>query len=409
MTAPRQPAPVLRAASSWRLLALLTAMTAVGPVTLNILVPALPSLVLVLHTDMDTVQLTLSLYLISIAISQLLLGPLSDRFGRRPVVLAGLALNLLASLAAVAAASIGALIVTRVLQAAGAATGIVMGRTIIRDLYERDRAASMIGVVTTAMVVAPMVAPLIGGILDTLFGWESIFLFVAALSALVLLWAVPALPETRPAGPTGSSGLFWPETRALFGSPKFHAYVLAGAFGSAPFFTFLGGSPHVAVTLMNISSAEYGLWFVLNSFGYMIGNFTTSRLSQRFGVDAMIAGGIAVQLVGTGITCALIAAYPDGGPAPVFLPQCVISFGIGVVLPNAIAGAVSVRPTAAGTAAGVAGFAQMALGALLTQFVTALLVGATTAMPMAALMLAEVVATALVFAVLVRGRARDTV
>src|SRR5690606_21262304 len=151
MTAPRQPAPVLRAASSWRLLALLTAMTAVGPVTLNILVPALPSLVLVPHTDMATVQLTLSPYLISLSISQLLLGPLSDRFGRRPVLLAGLALNLLASLAAVAAASIGALIVTRVLQAAGAATGIVMGRTIIRDLYERDRAASMIGVVTTAM------------------------------------------------------------------------------------------------------------------------------------------------------------------------------------------------------------------------------------------------------------------
>ena len=404
MDAPDQTDTRPRIVVSWRLLVLLMAMTAIGPATLNILVPALPGLVTALATDTDTVQLTVSLYLVSIAIAQLLLGPLSDRFGRRPVVLAGLTLNMLASLAAIAATSIDALIVTRVVQAAGAATGIVMGRAIIRDLYERDRAASMIGLVTTAMVIAPMVSPLIGGILETLFGWQAIFLFIAIMSSLVLLFAVPVLPETRPASAAESPGRLWRETRALLGNARFHAYVLAGALGSAPFFTFLGGGPHVAVTLMGRTAAEYGLWFAITSFGYMMGNFTASRLSQRFGVNAMIAGGVAAELVGTGITCALVAAMPDGGPATVFAPQLIISYGNGVLLPNAIAGAVSVRPQAAGTAAGMTGFTQMATGAAATQVVSIVLVGATSAMSMAWMMLAEVVATGLLFGLLVRRR-----
>ena len=183
------------------------AMTAIGPATLNILVPALPGLVTRLASDTGTVQLMLSLYLLSLATAQLLLGPLSDRFGRRPVVLAGLALSVVASLAAIAASSIGALIGARVVQAVGASTGIVIGRAIIRDLYERDRAAAMIGLVTTAMVIAPMVSPLIGGILDTAFGWEAIFLFIAAFSGAVLLWAALVLPETRPASVAQAPGM----------------------------------------------------------------------------------------------------------------------------------------------------------------------------------------------------------
>ena len=400
----RQPPSERRAATRWRLLALLMAMTAIGPATLNILVPALPSLVARLHTDADTAQLTLSLYLISIATAQLLLGPLSDRFGRRPVVLAGLTINMLASFAAIAAASIGTLIAARVVQAFGAATGIVMGRAIIRDLYERDRAASMIGLVTTAMVIAPMVSPLIGGILDTLFGWRTIFLFIAVLSSLVLAWSVAVLPETRPASVAHAPGKLWPETRMLLSEARFHAYVLAGALGSAPFFTFLGGGPYVAVTLMGRTPAEYGLWFAVTSLGYMSGNFTASRLSQRFGINAMIAGGIVAELIGAGVTCALVASMPEGGPATVFLPQFIISYGNGVLLPNAIAGAVSVRPQAAGTAAGMTGFTQMAIGAAATQVVGILLAGAASALPMAVMMLCEVVAVGVLFRLLTLRR-----
>jgi DHA1 family bicyclomycin/chloramphenicol resistance-like MFS transporter len=389
-------------AATWRLLPLLMAMTAIGPATLNILVPALPALVKRLASDSGTVQLMLSLYLLSLAAAQLLLGPLSDRFGRRPVVLAGLALNVAASLAAIAASSIGALIATRVVQAVGASTGIVIGRAIIRDLYERDRAAAMIGLVTTAMVIAPMVSPLIGGLLDTAFGWEAIFVFIAAFAGVVLLWAVAVLPETRPAGTAHVPGMLLREWRALIGNAKFHGYVLCGALGSAPFFTFLGGGPHVVVTLMGRSSAEYGLWFVVSSLGYMSGNFTASRLSQRFGVDAMILAGTVFELVGAVLTVALVAIMPQAGPAIIFLPQLVISYGNGLLLPNAIAGAISVRPQAAGSASGMAGFAQMAIGAASTQIVTIALAGAATAMPMAVMLVIMVLATGAAYGVLVR-------
>src|SRR5512143_2842776 len=201
-------------ATPWRLLALLMAMTAIGPAALNILVPALPGLVSLLASDAETVQLTLSLYLLSLATAQLLLGPFSDRFGRRPVVLGGLTLAVVAALAAIATTSIGALIAMRIAQAVGASGGIVIGRAIIRDLYERDRAAAMIGLVTTAMVIAPMVAPLIGGILDTAFGWEAIFFFIALLSVTVLIWAALALPETRAPRVAQAPGVMWREWRS---------------------------------------------------------------------------------------------------------------------------------------------------------------------------------------------------
>ena len=394
--------PQNKQATPWRLLALLMAMTAIGPATLNIMVPALPGLIKRLGSDTGTVQLTLSLYLLSLATAQLLLGPLSDRFGRRPVVLAGLTLSVIASLAAIAASSIGALIGARVVQAVGASTGIVIGRAIIRDLYERDRAASMIGLVTTAMVIAPMISPLIGGILDTAFGWESIFVFISLFSSAVLLWATFVLPETRPESVAHIPGMLLREWRALIGNAKFHGYVLCGALGSAPFFTFLGGGPHVVVTLMGRTSAEYGVWFAITSLGYMGGNFTASRLSQRFGVDAMIMAGIVIELIGTSLTALLVATMPEAGPATIFLPQLVVSIGSGMLLPNAMAGAISVRPQAAGAASGMAGFTQMAIGSASTQIVSVALAGAATAMPMAWMMLIAAAATGAAYGVLVR-------
>src|SRR5689334_13116304 len=178
-------------------------MAAIGPMGLNILTPAVPGLVATFGTDPASVQLTLSLYLFGLAASQLVMGPLSDRFGRRPVVLAGLTLATASSVAALAATSIEALIVARIIQAIGASTGVVVGRAIIRDLYDRDRAAAMIGWVTTATVVAPMLAPMIGGFLDTALGWEAIFAFVALVSAATLIGAVVALPETQAAAAMG--------------------------------------------------------------------------------------------------------------------------------------------------------------------------------------------------------------
>lgn len=369
--------------STGPLLALLMAMTAIGPLSLNILVPATPGLAATLNTDPATVQLTVSLYLLGLALSQLALGPLSDRFGRRPVVIGGLLLVVVASFTALAVNNIGGLIVARAFQALGASTGIVIGRAIIRDLYDRERAASMIGWVTTAMVVAPMVAPLIGGLLDTTFGWETTFVFVGVYALLILIWAVFRLPETRPDHVTGGGiGYLFGEARALLQTRAFNAYMIAATLGSATFFAFLGASPHVVIELMGESSASYGAWFILAAFGYMSGNFVAAKFSPRFGIDRMIRAGLCVELFGAVLGILLVWLFPLGGPATLFPAQYFVSCGNGIMLPNALAGAVSVRPQAAGTASGIAGCVQMATGALAAQVTSWIAAASATAMPM---------------------------
>jgi DHA1 family bicyclomycin/chloramphenicol resistance-like MFS transporter len=389
-------------ASPRRVLVLLIAMTAIGPTALNILTPAVPGLVATFATDAAAVQLTLSLYLLGLAASQLVMGPLSDRFGRRPVVLAGLTLAAVSSVAALAATSIEALIVARIVQAVGASTGVVVGRAIIRDLYDRDRAAAMIGWVTTAMVVAPMLAPMIGGFLDTALGWEAIFAFVGLVSAATLIGAVLALPETQAAAMSGGLVRFLTEARLLIATPQFSGYALCVAANSAMFFVYIGGAPHVVVTIMGQSSAVYGVWFAVASFGYMTGNFIAARRSAVVGVDRMIWWGTLVALLAVGLECALVLAWPAGGPATIFVPQIIISIGSGFLMPNALAGAVSVRPQAAGTASGFTGFLQMGLGALSAQLVSHLLDGANSALPMVLVMLGFGLAGLAAFVGLVR-------
>jgi DHA1 family bicyclomycin/chloramphenicol resistance-like MFS transporter len=232
------------------------------------------------------------------------------------------------------------------------------------------------------MVVVPTFGPLIGGLLDTAFGWKSIFLFSALTSAAVLGWAAVTLPETRNLNAPGATqSHLWAELRQLAASRVFWGYVMVASLGSGTFFAFLGGGPHVIITLMGRTSAEYGIWFAISSIGYMAGNFGSSRLSVRHGVEPLIAWGIAFECVGVALA-ALLAA--------VFMPQMIVSLGNGLLLPGAIAGAVSIRPQAAGTASGITGCAQMALGAAVTQFAGMLLASATSALPMALLMVALV-------------------
>jgi len=406
------PTPKSEAASDQRpapfgLIVLLMAMSAIGPVSLNILVPATPGLVVLFDTNVETVQLTLSLYLFGLAVSQLLLGPLSDRFGRKPVLLAGLFITAAASVAAVFSTSIGMLIVFRTLQALGASSGLVIGRAIIRDLYTRDRAAAMIGLVTTVMVLAPMAAPLIGGLLDTHFGWEYTFVLTGVMSAVVMAWAFATLPETRPDHITGGGVRFiLHESRELLANRKFVGYVLVCAIGTATFFAFLGGGPFVVINIMGRTSAEYGVWFIATSGGFMLGNFITSRTSQRYGIDRMIEIGLALLLTGSVLTIATVALFPDGGPWTIFVPQLAISVGNGIFLPNCVAGAVSVRPQAAGTASGITGFLQMSTGAVAAQGMSHIVATATTAMPLAIAMAVLSAAASLSFYVFLRKRSQ---
>ena len=371
----------------WRLLALLIAITSIGPLSLNILAPAMPGLIGTFGVDAGTVQLTLSLFLLGMAISQLILGPLSDRFGRRPVMLAGLALTVVATFAALAASSIGELIAARTLQAFGATTGIVIGRAVIRDLYDRERAASMIGWVTMAMVVAPMIAPLIGGALDTALGWHAIFAFVGMFTAAVLVWTALQLPETRTTPSSEGLARVRADGASLLRSPAFLGYVAVAATNSAMFFTFIGGAPHVVVTIMHRTSVEFGIWFLIISFAFMFGNFAAGRWSARYGVDVMVRAGVAVTVFGAMVGMVWVLLQPQAGPELIMVPQIITGFASGFMLPNAIAGAVSVRPQAAGTAAGITGFMQMGLGAVTAQLIGHLLAGATTALPLAAIVL----------------------
>jgi DHA1 family bicyclomycin/chloramphenicol resistance-like MFS transporter len=387
----------------WRLLALLIAITAVGPLSLNILAPAIPGLIGTFRTDAGTVQLTLSLFLLGMAISQLVLGPLSDRFGRRPVMLAGLTLTMLASFAALAASSIGELIAARALQAFGATTGVVIGRAVIRDLYDRERAASMIGWVTMAMVVAPMIAPLIGGAIDTAIGWHAIFAFVGAFAAIVLVWTALWLPETRVTPSSEGLARFRADAASLLASPAFLGYVAVAATNSAMFFTFIGGAPHVVVTIMHRTSVEFGVWFLIISFAYMFGNFAAGRWSVRYGVDVMVRAGVAVTVLGAAIGIGWVLLHPQSGPELIMVPQIVTGFASGFMLPNAIAGAVSVRQQAAGTAAGITGFMQMGLGAATAQLIGHLLAGAPSALPLAAIVLALCACGLIAFLALVPG------
>lgn len=371
--------------ASKQLVLLLVAITSVGPLALNILPPAMPAIARAMQSTPDVVQLTLSLFLLGLAVSQLVLGPLSDQFGRRPVILAGLALTGLASIAAFLAATMSFLIVARTIQALGASTGLVIGRAVIRDIYEREHAASMLGWVTMAMVVVPMVAPSVGGLLDTALGWRAIFVFIALFAFVILFWTIRALPETRlSAASNGGANGILRETAALLVNRNFMGYALAAAFGSATFFSFLSGAPHIVVTMMERSSAEYGLWFAITSVAYMTGNFIAARRSVRFGSDSMVSWGLNIGLAGglASVACAFLFP-PALGPAIVFVPQLLLAIGNGFLLPNAIAGAVSVKPDAAGAASGIAGFLQMGFGAVAAQLTGYLLTSAATPLPLA--------------------------
>jgi DHA1 family bicyclomycin/chloramphenicol resistance-like MFS transporter len=387
----------------WRLLILLMTMTAIGSMSLNILVPAVPRLADLFSADVEIIQLTISLYIVGLALAQLMSGPLSDRFGRRPVILGGFALATCAGLGAIVATGAGGLILMRVLQAVGGATGVAIGRAIIRDLFGRERSAQMLSMIASAMAVAPMVAPLVGGLIDQWFGWQAIFLFAASASFLVFGWTALTLPETRPAR-SESQDSFFTDVRALATSRRYIGYVLNAALSCGAFFVFVGGGTHVVITMMHHSPTEYGAWFLAVSGGYILGNVITSRLSVRFGVDSMLLWGNVAELAAAAVGIVMMIYVDTLGLIAVVAAPALISIGNGIILPNAIAGAVSVRPRAAGTASGLLGCTQMLFGALMAQIAGHLVAGATTAWPIVIQMVLTTVACAVAYFFMLRRR-----
>src|ERR1700758_4897239 len=231
------------------MLLLLVAMTGVAPISLYMLVPALPLLATSFGRDISIAQMTVSLYMVGIACSQIIMGPLSDRFGRRPVLLAGLGLMVLASAACIFAETLPQLIAARFLQALGGATGMVISRAIIRDLYNRERISSMISLVIAVMMIAQMLSPLTGGLLETAFGWRSIFYVITAASLVIAVTIVLALPENHRRRPEGGGG-FRGDVRSLITSRAFIGYALCQVLASQLIFAFAGGGPYIVIMQM---------------------------------------------------------------------------------------------------------------------------------------------------------------
>jgi MFS transporter, DHA1 family, multidrug resistance protein len=348
------------------MLLLLVAMTGVAPISLYMLVPALPELATTFGRDIGIAQMTVSLYMVGIACSQIVMGPLSDRFGRRPVLLAGLGLMVVASAGCIFAETLPQLIAARFLQALGGATGMVVSRAIIRDLYSREHISSMISLVIAVMMIAQMLSPLTGGLLQGAFGWRSIFYVITAASIIIAAAIALALPETRRDRAPGSG--FRGDVGSLLTSRAFLGYMLCQVLASQIIFAFAGGGPYIVVMQMGRTGAEYGAWFATTGFAYLIGNLCCVRFSPRHSLEKLIWFGLGLQLLGAALNLLWGVTGLNQAPSWLFGTQMLVMFANAFVMSNSAAGAISIRPEAAGTASGAMGFLQMGLGSLLSQF-----------------------------------------
>jgi DHA1 family bicyclomycin/chloramphenicol resistance-like MFS transporter len=345
---------------------LLVAIIGLGPFTMQVLVPSLPAIGQSLGAGTAAVQLTVTLYLVGVAAGQLVYGPLSDRFGRRPLLLGGLALYAAAGLAASFAGSIGDLVVARVLQALGACAGVVIARAVIRDVWPREEAASVLGYVTMGMTLAPMLAPVLGSLLEARFGWRATMLACLAFGLPLALIVWRRLPETLPAPqPLPGIGAILGAYASLWALPAFRAYTGVTACSTGIFFAFLGGAPFIVVQGMGYSPVAFALAFAAMSVLFAVGNWMAGALSRRLGVIRMLTLGTVATTAGALLALVAMPLLPPH-ILTFFVPMGVVAVGNGMTQPNAVAAALSVRPQLAGTASALVGALQMGFGALMT-------------------------------------------
>lgn len=379
-------------------------MAGLSALTMNIFLPSLPSMAAWFDVPYAFMQLSVALYLLLSAFLQILIGPLSDRYGRRPVLLVSFTIFLLATIGTLLAQNAVAFLIFRMLQAV-IASGMVLSRAVVRDVTtDPGQAASMIGYVTMGMTLVPMIGPVIGGYLDQYIGWQANFglLFVMGLLVLGLIYA--DLGETATPSTTGIFQQFQ-KYPALLKSTAFWGYCLCAAFASGCFFAYLGGAPYVGNQVFGLSSSQIGKLFALTAVGYAMGNFVAGRFSARVGMNRMVLLGTLATTGGLGVL-ALLTLAGLSGPVVFFSLTIAMGIGNGMSLPNANAGILSARPDLAGTASGLGGAITIGGGAALAALAGAILPPGATEMPLILLMLASSLASNLaILAVIGRARA----
>ncbi|WP_170366970.1 multidrug effflux MFS transporter [Ruegeria arenilitoris] len=353
----------MRAAQTPPSLVTLVLATGLSVLSLNMFLPSLANMAVDFRADYALVNLSIAAYLAVSAVLQLILGPMSDRFGRRPVLLTCMAVFVAASLGCVLAESIWTFLGFRLMQAA-VVGGSVLSAASIRDQFPPNEAASKLGYVAMAMALAPMLGPMLGGTLDMLFGWRAGFVFytVAGAALLTLLWA--DMGETN----HNRSATFAAQMREyphLFRARRFWGYALCAAFSIGGFYSFITGAPLVAAAWFDLSPATLGLGIGIITGGFMVGNFVTGRIAARTRLTTMILAGRIIASVGP--FCGLLLFLGGMGSVWVFFGSAIfVGFGNGLTNANASAGVMSVRPQLAGSAAGLSGALIVALGAVIT-------------------------------------------
>ena len=340
----------------------LVLLAGMAALSMNIFLPSLPGMTAYFDTTYAIMNLSISMYLAVTALLQLFIGPISDRVGRRPVVLISFAIFFIATIGCLLSTSIEVFLFFRMLQAF-IVTGMVLSRAIVRDIVEDKKAASMIGYVTMGMAMVPMFAPAIGGLLNDLFGWKANFSMLLFIGIIIAALAYFDLGETNNNISKGFSKQFkeYPE---LFKSKRFWAYCFTTVFASGSFFSFIGGAPFVSTNSFELSSSAFGVYFGVTTLGYVVGSFISGKFSERFGIHFMLLQGSWITALG--LLLSLFIFWLGFGSATVFF-GCMILAGVGngMVLPNANAGLLSVRPSLAGSASGIGGAIMLGGGAFL--------------------------------------------
>jgi MFS transporter, DHA1 family, multidrug resistance protein len=390
--------------AGWRQVALIGTMSIFGPLCIDMYLPALPDINRQLHASASAVQLTLTACLIGIAAGQLILGPISDRYGRRPPLLAGLAAFVLSSLACAVAPNIYFLTGFRLVQGLGGAAGIVIARSIVRDLHSGVALARFFATLMLATGVGPVLAPQVGSWILSFTSWRGVFVVLAAFGAILLFSAWWRVPETlAPAARlTGSPWSTLGTMVTVLKDRVFLGYVLACGLGMSGTFAYIAGSSFVLQNVYGLSPLAYGLVFAVNAFGLIIGAQVSGRLAGRFGPSPLLTTGLLTMIAG-GLMLFIVVVGHVAGLAGVIPALWIVMFGFGFVGPNSAALAMQRYPQAAGSAAAVLGSFQFGMAAIIAPLAGA--GGTADALPMVTLILVLPVA-AIASRLLLAGPAR---